>query len=105
MERFVDIAKTMQEYCLLSIKGGIHYKRRVDREFRGLENIWIEIASNHNHILFGLFCRPPNANANYFSNIEDTIALAVDTNINDIIITGDFNLNVMNQEASRKIYS
>ena len=40
-----------------------------------------------------------------FSNIADTIAHAVDTNINDIIITGDFHFNVMNQQASRKIYS
>ena len=90
---------------IIYAKEGIHYKRRVDLELRGLENIWIEIVNNHNHILFGLFYRPPNANANYVSNIEDSIALAVDTNINDIIITGDFNFNVMNQQASRKIYS
>ena len=74
-------------------------------ELRDLENIWIEIANNHNHILFGLFYRPPNANAYYFSNIEDSIALAVDTNSKDIIVTGDFNFNVINQEASRKIYA
>ena len=31
------------------------------------------------------------------------IALAVDTGISDIIITGDFNLNMLSQQTSRKI--
>ena len=47
-------------------------------------------------ILFGLFYRPSNANANHFSNIEDSISLAADVNINDIIITVDFNFNQAN---------
>ena len=37
-----------------------------------------------------------------FLKIEDSIALAVDTNIKDITITGDFNFNIMNQQSSRK---
>ena len=90
---------------IIYIKEGIHYKRRADLEVRDLENIWIEVANNHKRILFGLFYRPPNANADYFSKIEDSIALAVDTNIKDIIITGDFNFNIMNHQSSRKIHS
>ena len=90
---------------IIYIKEGIRYKRRADLEVRDLENIWIEVANNHKRILFGLFYRPPNANADYFSKIEDSIALAVDTNIKDIIITGDFNFNIINQLSSRKIHS
>ena len=87
---------------IIYVKEGIHYKRRNDLEIRGLEKIWIEIANNHKSILFGLFYRPPNSNNNYFSNIEDSIALAVDTNIREIIM-GDFNYNLLNLQSSRKI--
>lgn len=52
-----------------------------------------------------MFYRPPSSNANYFSHIEDSIALAVDTGIIDIVISGDFNLNMLNQNTSRKIGS
>ena len=51
---------------IIYIKEGIHYKRRADLEVRDLENIWIEVANNHKRILFGLFYRPPNVNADYF---------------------------------------
>ena len=44
-----------------------------------------------------------NSNVNLFSLIEDSIALAVDTGISDIIITGDFNLIMLSQQTSRKI--
>ena len=92
---------------MLYVKDGIHYKRRGDLEIRAIaiESIWIEIANNHKRILFGLFYRPPNSNANYYSNIEDSLSLAVDIGINDIIVTGDFNLNLLNPLTSKKIDS
>ena len=71
------------------VKEGIYYKRRNDLEIQDLEAIWIEVANTRKHILFGLFYRPPNSNANYYSMIEDSLSLAVDTNISDMIVTGD----------------
>ena len=41
----------------------------------------------------------------YFSKIEDSIYLAIDTGINDIIITGDFNFNMLHAQTSTKIRS
>ena len=64
--------------------------------------IWIEVLKNHKGILFGLFYRPPNVTANYFSDIEGSIALAVDTDVRDIILTGDLNLNVIIPQTRRK---
>ena len=90
---------------MIYVKEGIHYKRRDDLEIRGIECIWIEVANSRKHILFGLFYRPPNSLANYNSNIEDSLALALDTGIADIIVTGDFNLNVLNFPSARKIIS
>ena len=88
---------------ILYVKDTIVYKRRLDLEPNRLECLWIEIKlSNSRKVLYGVFYRPPNSNAMYTSLIEDSIALAVDTNITDIIIMGDFNLNTMDQSHFRK---
>ena len=52
-----------------------------------------------------MFYRPPSADANYNLDIENSLYLAVDTDISDIIVTGDFNLNVLNPQMSKKIDS
>ena len=84
---------------ILYVKNNIHYTRRQDLELRGVESIWIELTLKHKHILFGVFYRPPNSEAVTFSEIEDWINLAVDSG--DIIITGDFNLNMQNVQSAR----
>ena len=83
----------------------VFFKRRMDLEIRGVESIWIEVIHNHNHksILYGLFYRPPNSNGQYFTNIEDSISLAIDTGKSNIIVTGNFNFNILNAQARRKI--
>ena len=55
----------------------------------------------------GVFYRLPRTDALhlYFSSIEDSKHLVVDTCINDIIITGDFNYNMLNAHTSNKIKS
>lgn len=89
---------------MIYVKDFLHYKRRTDLEHRNIENIWIEITNSHKRILFGLFYRPPNSDSNYVSDIEDSIALAVDSpGVSEIIITGDFNLNILNPQTARKI--
>ena len=91
---------------MIYVKDCLHYRRRADLESRNIESIWIELSNNHKRVLFGLFYRPPNSDSNYFSGIEDSIALAVDSpGISEIIITGDFNLNVLNPPTARKIDS
>ena len=90
---------------MIYVKDCLHYKRRVDLESRNTESIWT-LTNNHNYILFGLFYRPPNSDSNYFSDIEDSVALAVDSpGISEIITTGDFNLNVFHPQTARKINS
>ena len=76
---------------MLYIKEGLHYKRRNDLELRNIESIWIEVANSDKRVLVGLFYRPPNSDSTYLSNIEDSVCLAIDTGISDIIVTGDFN--------------
>ena len=88
---------------MVYVKEGLHYKRRHDLEPNRTECIWIEIINKTKHVLFGVFYRPPNSDSTYFSSIEDSFHLATDTSINDIIITGDFNFNVLHAQHSRKI--
>ena len=82
-----------------------HYRRRRDLEPRGIECIWIEIANNTKHALFGVYYRPPNSDSTHCTSVEDSLHLATDTGINDIIITGDFNFNLLHQQTIRKIDS
>ena len=91
---------------LVYIKDSISYSRRFDLELYPLECIWVQIKliSNRN-ILYGVFYRPTNVDASYLSLIEDSIALARDTDISDLIVTGDFNLNTCNYTQSRKLES
>ena len=56
-----------------------------------LNALRIEMVLRHKHALFGLYYRPPNSDSNYATIIENSIHLAVDTGMRDIILTGDFN--------------
>ena len=53
----------------------------------------------------GLFYIPPNSDQLYYNSLEDSINLAIDTGIDDIIITGDFNFNTLYPQSARKIQS
>ena len=90
---------------LIYIRDTIKYRRRQDLELLGLECIWVEIYLFNKHLLLGTLYRPPSSNSSYFDMIEDTLHLAVDTGIDDIVLTGDFNYNMLNPSASRKVLS
>ena len=91
---------------ILYVKNTLSYTRRHDLEPNRLECIWIQIKScNNRNILYGVFYRPPNSDSAYNSLMEDSIGLAMDSNITDVIITGDFNLNVMKESQFRKVES
>ena len=90
---------------VLYVKDYLYYRRRDDLELRGIENIWIEIVIKNKRILFGLFYRPPSSDSVYYSTIEDSIHLAIDTGINDNVVTEDFNYNMLNIQSFRKITS
>ena len=68
-----------------------------------IECQWIKIQPKQTRILFGLFYRHPNSDASYLSAIEDSIYLALDIQISNIIVTGVFNFNVLNQQISNRI--
>ena len=87
------------------VKNTLAYKRMEELEFTGIESIWIEVTMKQLRILVGVFYRPPNSNYEYWSKIDDSIHLAMDSRANDIIVLGDFNFNMLNHQSSSKISS
>ena len=67
-------------------------KRRNDIEINGLEVVWIVKSKK---VLVGGIYRPPNSNSDYFNLILESTDRAHKTYIPDIIITGDFNYNML----------
>ena len=88
---------------IVYVKDTIIARRRQDLEVNDLECIWLELKVKHKPILFGVFYRPPNSNAAVLSSIHDSIGLAVDTQIKDIVVTGDFNLDFLKPASRSKI--
>ena len=84
-------------------KQNTYSRRRQDLEPPNIECVWIEISTHNKKHLIGTFYRPPNSTNEVISSIEDSIALAFDTNIPNILITGDFNLDISKPSASRKV--
>ena len=87
-------------------KDNVFSRRRNDLELPNIECIWIEITvhhHNHRKFLLGTFYRPPNFPAQTLSSIEDSIGLAFDSNINDVFITGDFNLDTLKNTSNQKM--
>ena len=56
-------------------------------------------------ILFGLFYRPPNSNNEILEKIDQSIDLAMDADVSDVIITGDFNINFTDNPSRNKLLS
>ena len=78
-------------------------KRRHDLELPNIECLWVEISIKNKIQLIGTFYRPPNSTNAILSSIEDSIGLAFETNISKILITGDFNLDILKDNSSRKV--
>ena len=85
------------------VKNNLHVRRRNDMEIQNIECVWLEITTHNKKVLIGTFYRPPNSPNDTMAHIENSVGLAVDTNIQDIFILGDFNLDILKQLPSRKI--
>lgn len=87
-------------YCgLLSYdKSELHYEQRDD-----LECIWVEIYTKNKHILFGLFYPPPSSDITISDDIEESIRVAIETGIREIIVTCDFNYNSTNSKSAQNV--
>lgn len=65
--------------------------------FSNIEQLWIKIKLNtKDWLAVGVVYKPPTFNSQLFLNeLEDTLSVIFPT-VNDIVCTGDFNINVLN---------
>ena len=77
------------------VKSSTFARRRNDLEIPTIESVWIEISHLGMRFLYGTFYRPPNSPVSLWSDIENSIDLAYNSNINNIIIVGDFNADFL----------
>ena len=84
-------------------KKELYSRRRNDLEMADVECIWLEIHNRNRKVLIGTFYRPPNSTPATLTSIENSIGLAFDTDIENILITGDFNLDMLKQTSKRKV--
>ena len=80
---------------IIYVKNNICSIGRQDLEDDYCKNIWLEIRSLKSKFLFGLFYRPPNSSAEYWEHFDSNVESALDKNL-DLVITGDFNQDVLN---------
>ena len=86
---------------VIYVRDSISCKRRSDLEILGLAAVWVEVKVKSKNILIRGFYRPPNCNAEYLNLISESVDRAISTNINDVIITGDFNYNILSNESNK----
>lgn len=85
------------------INDSFAFRRRPELELPNLECVWCELFLKKRRLLIGVFYRPPSSSIQYLNLIEDSIALAADSDVDNIIVTGDFNYNMFQDSARRKI--
>ncbi|MCG8048302.1 MAG: endonuclease/exonuclease/phosphatase family protein, partial [Candidatus Thiodiazotropha endolucinida] len=85
------------------VKDTLESVRRRDLEVKDLECVWVQAKVQGHTILVGGIYRPPNANQNYWNLIHETIDRAKSTNIQDIIILGDLNNDLLVNNRSKNL--
>ena len=84
------------------VRNNIYSCRRNDIELPDIECAWVEVITHNNKQLIATFYRPQNSNNALISTTDDSIGLAFDTNIKNILITGDFNFDTLKQVSNKK---
>jgi exonuclease III len=81
---------------MIYVRNSIPFIRRKDLELEQIESIWVESEIYKKKNIIGTFYRPPNAIATMWEYIAYSIEKAKDTEITNVIETGDFNDNQQN---------
>ena len=85
------------------VKSELYAKRRIDLKLKNTECIWVEVCVDHKKLLIGTLYRSPNSSNDMLIVIENSIGLANNTNIHAILITGDFNFDILKPNTWSKI--
>ena len=83
------------------VKKGFYAVERPDLNIHGLEALWIELTVNHRKLLIGGIYRPPNSNNTHWHLLEQSFDQAFNLSFDNILITGDFNINLLTHNADK----
>ncbi|XP_045166981.2 uncharacterized protein LOC123530276 [Mercenaria mercenaria] len=83
------------------VREGIIASERVDLAITGLEALWLELIVNKRKIILGGIYRPPDSNNNHWLLLEQSIDQAFNQSCDNILVTGDFNINVLNTTSNK----
>ena len=76
-------------------RADIPVTERPDLSQNGVESVWIEVLVSNKKILIGTVYRPPNERAECWDLLSENLEKAKDTDIKTIILTGDLNCNLL----------
>ena len=75
---------------------------RDDLETEEIETLWLEVKNNKQKPFLLCYCyRPPSATSTWMESFESMMELAI-LEAKEIIVMGDFNVNVMNDSSSTR---
>ena len=87
---------------LVYVRYNINCQLRPDLHVSIVECIWLGRRFKTKKYLYGTFYIPPNSNVQLWEDIEQSTDLALTCNI-DIIVAGDFNVNMLRNTSTDKI--
>jgi len=88
---------------LVFMKSDNFVVERRDLEVNDIKCLRLELRIKGIIILIGTFNRHPNSSSAVLDSIHTSIALAIDSGIRNIVVTGDINLDINKASSSRKI--
>ena len=87
---------------IVYVKENVNCILRPDLQVGNIECLWLEVRVKNKKYLYGTFYIPPNSNLQIWDDLEISIDRALNTNYScDIIVTGDFNVNMGSNNSSR----
>ncbi len=78
--------------------------QRNDISLIGLESVWIELRTHQRKIIIGGIYRPPDSNNAYWTLLEESIDRAFNQTCDNLLVAGDFNINVENSTYNKMNY-
>ena len=76
------------------IREGIRAVERTELHVNGLAALWVEVHVNRRKLLVGGIYRPPDSNNTQWLNMEQSLDIAFNGHYDNILVTGDFNINI-----------
>ncbi len=83
------------------IREGMNASQRLDLSIIGIESVWLELSTNQRKLIIGGIYRPPDASNNHWVLLEESIDRAFNQSCENIIIAGDFNMNVQHSNTNK----